>query len=317
MICARCDELGAEGGTFDSTREAAASPTCATAARRPGVVELGAIARRRIAHRSAARVPGPVLAIWGGHGRSRADDRRVRRTRRAHRALSARGGNLRARKARGNCSTISTIAEHRRWPTMLSAQKRKQVEMREPSRDHRQRSASVQLERFVPHPPLRGATTRTPGPRTVQREKRAAVVEPLDELDARAALAIGDFIHQRAHEEDAETAIAIDVRRRAYNEQRRHRIQCRGRRFQSPSGCRRTSRKCRSPASRRHRRVRRRWQALLRPRSQRRRAACRETTHVSAKMFEARAGLAGRVDPWQARLVRQHRSKAVPSNTVP
>jgi 2-methylisocitrate lyase-like PEP mutase family enzyme len=63
VICARCDELGAEGGTFESTLE-----RCVAYVRDGGadMVWLNSVQTRADLRAVCAAVPGPVLAIWGG-----------------------------------------------------------------------------------------------------------------------------------------------------------------------------------------------------------------------------------------------------------
>jgi 2,3-dimethylmalate lyase len=63
VICARCDELGAEGGTFESTLE-----RCVAYVRDGGadLVWLNSVQTRDQLRLVCRDVPGPVLAIWGG-----------------------------------------------------------------------------------------------------------------------------------------------------------------------------------------------------------------------------------------------------------
>lgn len=63
VICARCDELGAEGGTFASTLE-----RCVAYVRDGGadLVWLNSVQTREELSQVCAAVPGPVLTIWGG-----------------------------------------------------------------------------------------------------------------------------------------------------------------------------------------------------------------------------------------------------------
>jgi 2-methylisocitrate lyase-like PEP mutase family enzyme len=63
VICARCDELGAEGGTFASTLE-----RCIAYVRDGGadLVWLNSVQTRADLRAVCEGVPGPVLAIWGG-----------------------------------------------------------------------------------------------------------------------------------------------------------------------------------------------------------------------------------------------------------
>ena len=63
VICARCDELGAEGGTFESTLE-----RCVAYVRDGGadLVWLNSVQTRDELRIVCREVPGPVLAIWGG-----------------------------------------------------------------------------------------------------------------------------------------------------------------------------------------------------------------------------------------------------------
>lgn len=63
VICARCDELGAEGGTFASTLE-----RCVAYVRDGGadLVWLNSVQTREELRIVCREVPGPVLAIWGG-----------------------------------------------------------------------------------------------------------------------------------------------------------------------------------------------------------------------------------------------------------
>jgi 2-methylisocitrate lyase-like PEP mutase family enzyme len=63
VICARCDELGAEGGTFESTLE-----RCIAYVRDGGadLVWLNSAQTREQLRIVCREVPGPVLTIWGG-----------------------------------------------------------------------------------------------------------------------------------------------------------------------------------------------------------------------------------------------------------
>ena len=63
VICARCDELGAEGGTFESTLE-----RCVAYVRDGGadLVWLNSVQTREELRLVCREVPGPVLTIWGG-----------------------------------------------------------------------------------------------------------------------------------------------------------------------------------------------------------------------------------------------------------
>jgi 2,3-dimethylmalate lyase len=63
VICARCDELGAEGGTFESTLE-----RCVAYVRDGGadLVWLNSVQTREDLRAVCKAVPGPVLTIWGG-----------------------------------------------------------------------------------------------------------------------------------------------------------------------------------------------------------------------------------------------------------
>jgi 2,3-dimethylmalate lyase len=63
VICARCDELGAEGGTFASTLE-----RCVAYVRDGGadLVWLNSAQTREQLRAVCEAVPGPVLTIWGG-----------------------------------------------------------------------------------------------------------------------------------------------------------------------------------------------------------------------------------------------------------
>ena len=63
VICARCDELGAEGGTFESTLA-----RCVAYVRDGGadLVWLNSAQTREQLRAVCAAVPGPVLTIWGG-----------------------------------------------------------------------------------------------------------------------------------------------------------------------------------------------------------------------------------------------------------
>ena len=93
VICARCDELGAEGGTFASTSQSAASPTCATA----GLTSCGSTPCNRATNCASCVAKCRVRCWRSGAAQleSRADDRRVRRARRAHRTVSDLDGDLR------------------------------------------------------------------------------------------------------------------------------------------------------------------------------------------------------------------------------
>jgi 2,3-dimethylmalate lyase len=63
VICARCDELGAEGGTFESTLA-----RCVAYVRDGGadLVWLNSVETREQVRVVCREVPGPILAIWGG-----------------------------------------------------------------------------------------------------------------------------------------------------------------------------------------------------------------------------------------------------------
>jgi 2-methylisocitrate lyase-like PEP mutase family enzyme len=62
-ICARCDTLGAEGGTFAEARERSIAYIEEDEA---DFVWLNSVETRADLKRACAEIPGPVLAIWGG-----------------------------------------------------------------------------------------------------------------------------------------------------------------------------------------------------------------------------------------------------------
>lgn len=64
VICARCDVLGAEGGSFEE-----ALARCVAYVEHGGVdlVWLNSVESREQIREACARVPAPVLAIWAGH----------------------------------------------------------------------------------------------------------------------------------------------------------------------------------------------------------------------------------------------------------
>lgn len=63
VICARCDTLGAEGGSFEETlRRCIAYVTQGGA----DFVWLNSVQTREQLRRACAEIPAPVLAIWGG-----------------------------------------------------------------------------------------------------------------------------------------------------------------------------------------------------------------------------------------------------------
>jgi 2-methylisocitrate lyase-like PEP mutase family enzyme len=63
VICARCDTLGAEGGSFEDTVQ-----RCIAYVKDGGAdfVWLNSIESREQVKEACARIPAPVLAIWGG-----------------------------------------------------------------------------------------------------------------------------------------------------------------------------------------------------------------------------------------------------------
>lgn len=65
VICARCDLLGAEGGSFTE-----AVARCTAYLQDGGVdfVWLNSVQDREQVRRACAEIPGPVLTIWGGGG---------------------------------------------------------------------------------------------------------------------------------------------------------------------------------------------------------------------------------------------------------
>jgi 2-methylisocitrate lyase-like PEP mutase family enzyme len=84
VICARCDELGAEGGTFESTVERCVAYVSDGGA---DLVRLKLRPNARATPRDRARGAGSGAHDLGRHGRAGADDRGVFATRRSHRAL--------------------------------------------------------------------------------------------------------------------------------------------------------------------------------------------------------------------------------------
>lgn len=63
VICARCDGIGAEGGSFDDTLQRCVAYVEAGGA---DLVWLNSVQTRQQLKRACAEIPGPVLAIWGG-----------------------------------------------------------------------------------------------------------------------------------------------------------------------------------------------------------------------------------------------------------
>ena len=63
VICARCDGIGAEGGSFDDTLQRCVAYVEAGGA---DLVWLNSVQTRQQVKRACAEIPGPVLAIWGG-----------------------------------------------------------------------------------------------------------------------------------------------------------------------------------------------------------------------------------------------------------
>jgi 2-methylisocitrate lyase-like PEP mutase family enzyme len=65
VICARCDVLGAEGGSFDEAIE-----RCTAYIEKGGAdfVWLNSAQTREQIARACKEIPGPVLTIWGGEG---------------------------------------------------------------------------------------------------------------------------------------------------------------------------------------------------------------------------------------------------------
>ena len=63
LICARCDLLGAEGGSFEAAVE-----RCIAYVQEGGVdfVWLNSVETREQVREACARIPAPVLTIWGG-----------------------------------------------------------------------------------------------------------------------------------------------------------------------------------------------------------------------------------------------------------
>jgi 2-methylisocitrate lyase-like PEP mutase family enzyme len=63
VICARCDTLGAEGGSFEDTVQ-----RCIAYVKDGGAdfVWLNSIESREQVKEACARIPAPVLTIWGG-----------------------------------------------------------------------------------------------------------------------------------------------------------------------------------------------------------------------------------------------------------
>jgi 2,3-dimethylmalate lyase len=63
VICARCDVLGAEGGSFDQALERSIAYVRDGGA---DLVWLNSVQSRDDLRRACAEIPGPVLTIWGG-----------------------------------------------------------------------------------------------------------------------------------------------------------------------------------------------------------------------------------------------------------
>jgi 2-methylisocitrate lyase-like PEP mutase family enzyme len=66
VICARCDILGAEGGSF---AEALRRCTAYIKEGAADLIWLNSVQSRDDLKRACAEIPGPVLALWGGHDR--------------------------------------------------------------------------------------------------------------------------------------------------------------------------------------------------------------------------------------------------------
>jgi len=65
VICARCDDLGAEGGTFESALERSVAYVRDGGA---DMVWFNSVQTREQLRITCREVPGPVLTIWGGTG---------------------------------------------------------------------------------------------------------------------------------------------------------------------------------------------------------------------------------------------------------
>ncbi|MDB5795293.1 MAG: isocitrate lyase/PEP mutase family protein [Noviherbaspirillum sp.] len=65
VICARCDVLGAEGGTFDEALERSVRYVTEAGA---DFIWLNSVQTREDLKRACKEIPAPVLTIWGGEG---------------------------------------------------------------------------------------------------------------------------------------------------------------------------------------------------------------------------------------------------------